>query len=183
MGLAAIQLCKNIPGVTLLGTASASKHAFLKEAGLHHAIDYRTQDFETEVMRITEGKGVHLILDAMGGGNWKKNYRLLSPLGRLMVFGLANATKPGKRSLLKAVGQLIQSPRWSPMKLMDENKGVLGLNLGHLFDQHDLLKRGLDGLERRIADGTVRPTLDKVYPFSKAAEAHLRIRAGAMLER
>ena len=81
VGLAAIELCRRVPGVTLFGTASASKHEFLKQRGLDHPIDYRTQDYEAEVMRLTGGKGVHVILDAMGGANWKKNYRLLGRWG------------------------------------------------------------------------------------------------------
>jgi len=174
VGLAAIQLCRRVPGVTLFGTASASKHAFLKEQGLHHAIDYRTQDFEAEVRRLTDGKGVHLILDPMGGANWKKNYRLLAPLGRLMLFGLANATRPGTRSLLHAAWQILQSPRWTPMQLMD-NRAVMGLNLGHLFEEHEVIRAGLDRLERMLNEGTIDPVIDRVFPFSQAAEAHLRI--------
>jgi synaptic vesicle membrane protein VAT-1 len=175
VGLAAIQLCRRVPGVTLFGTASASKHAFLKEQGLHHPIDYRTVDFEEEVKRLTNGHGVHLILDAMGGRNWKKNYRLLAPLGRLMMFGLANATKPGKRSLLLAISQVLQQPRFSPMKLMDENRGVMGLNLGHLFEETGVIQHGLDSLARLVEQGVIKPTVDQVFPFSKAADAHLRI--------
>jgi NADPH:quinone reductase-like Zn-dependent oxidoreductase len=175
VGLAAIQLCRPIPGVTLFGTASASKHEFLRQQGLHHPIDYRTKDFEAEVRALTNGRGVDMILDAMGGANWKKNYRLLAPLGTLMMFGLANATRPGTRSLLRAVGQLAQQPRWSPMKLMGENKAVMGLNMGHLFGETGLLKRGLDKLARLAAEGAISPIVDQVFPFSKAAEAHLRI--------
>jgi NADPH:quinone reductase-like Zn-dependent oxidoreductase len=175
VGLAAIQLCRRIKGVTLYGTASASKHALLKQHGLDHAIDYRTQDFETEVMRLTNNKGVHLILDAMGGSNWKKNYRVLSPLGRLMVFGLANATKPGSRSLIHAIGQIIQQPLWTPMKLMNENKAVMGLNLGHMFEETEVIQGGLNSMASLIADGTIKPTIDQVFPFSKVADAHRRI--------
>jgi NADPH:quinone reductase-like Zn-dependent oxidoreductase len=175
VGLAAIQLCKRIPGVTLFGTASASKHEFLKAQGLHHPIDYRTRDYEEEVRNLTSGRGVDVILDAMGGAYWKKNYRLLAPTGRLMMFGLANATRPGTRSLFKAIGQVAQSPRWRPMQLMNENKAVLGLNMGHLFGETQLLKSGLDKLAQLVDEGVISPIVDGTYPFSKAAEAHLRI--------
>src|SRR5439155_1460434 len=63
VGMAAIQLCK-IAGAEVLGTASAAKHAQLREAGVAHAIDYRTQDFEAEVRRVTGGRGVDIVLDA-----------------------------------------------------------------------------------------------------------------------
>ncbi len=175
VGLAAIELCRRVPGVTLLGTASASKHELLRARGLDHAIDYRAHDFEREVLRLTDGKGVHLVLDAMGGRHWKKNFRLLAPLGRLMVFGLANAARPGKRSLLLALWQLLQAPRWSPMNLMDANRGVLGLNMGHLFEEAALIKSGLDQLQALFDAGQIAPAVDAAFPFSRAAEAHLRI--------
>src|SRR3989442_3630996 len=54
VGMAAIQLCK-IAGAEVIGTASAAKHAQLREAGVAHAIDYRTQDFEAEVRRGNRG--------------------------------------------------------------------------------------------------------------------------------
>jgi NADPH:quinone reductase-like Zn-dependent oxidoreductase len=175
VGVAAIQLCKRIPGVTLFGTASPSKHEFLKAQGMHHPIDYRSKDFEAEVRALTKGRGVDVILDALGGVYWKKNYRLLAPLGRLMMFGLTNATRPGTRSLLRAVGQVARSPRWTPMQLMNENKSVAGLNMGHLFGESALLKRGLDKLARLAAEGAISPIIDGAFPFSKAADAHLRI--------
>lgn len=113
VGLAALQLCRRVPGVTLFGTASASKHDFLRQHGLHHPIDYRTGDFEDVVRELTEGRGVHLILDPMGGNHWRKNYRLLAPLGRLMLYGLANATGPGKRNLLRVASQIDRPPAGS----------------------------------------------------------------------
>ncbi len=179
VGLAAIQLCKQIPGVTLFGTASASKHAFLRAQGLQYPIDYRTTDYAEEVRRLTEGRGVHLILDPMGGENWKKNHRLLAPLGRLMVFGFSAAQGEGTRNLARAAWQLLQSPRWGPLGLMDRNQAVMGLNLGHLFGEGARVSAGLDSLARDLDRGVIRPVLDQVFPFSKAADAHRRIESRA----
>ena len=55
VGTAAVQICRRA-GAKTIGTASAPKHARLRELGLDHAIDYRTQDFEPEVMRLTSGR-------------------------------------------------------------------------------------------------------------------------------
>ena len=88
VGMAAIQLCR-LAGAEVIGTASASKHAVLRDAGVAHAIDYRTQDFEAEVMRITGGRGVDIVLDATGA--FRKSYRCLAPLGRLVCFGFSAA--------------------------------------------------------------------------------------------
>jgi len=179
VGLAAIQLARRVSGITIFGTASAGKHAFLREQGVHHPIDYRTQDFEAEVSRLTDGKGVHLILDPMGGRNWRKNYRLLAPLGRLMIYGVANVAKPGKRSLLLAASQVLQQPAFRPMTLMGDNHAVMGLNLGHLFGEGEVIRSGLDTLVRLLDEGAIRPHVDQVFPFSRVAEAHGRIESRA----
>jgi NADPH:quinone reductase-like Zn-dependent oxidoreductase len=175
VGLAALDLCKRVPGVTIFGTASAKKHDSLRARGLDHPIDLRTHDFEAEVHRLTDGRGVHVILDPMGGKNWRKNYRSLAPLGRLLLFGLANATQPGKRNLARVFSQIVQSPLWSPMGLMNDNRAVMGLNLGRLFDETELIEGGLDALRKLVDEGAVTPTVDSVFPFARAAEAHRRM--------
>jgi NADPH:quinone reductase-like Zn-dependent oxidoreductase len=175
VGIAAIQLCRRVPGVTIFGTASASKHDFLRKIGVHHPIDYRTRDFEAVVRDLTNGRGVHLVLDPMGGRHWQKNYRLLAPLGRLMLYGVANAARPGTRSLLRVASQVLQSPRWKPMSLMDSSRAVMGLNMGKFFDEPGVINAGLDELATLVNAGVARPIIDRVFPFTEAAAAHERI--------
>ena len=66
VGIAATQIAKHI-GARVIGTASASKHDEMRALGVDHLIDYRTEDFETRTREITNGRGVELILDAVGG--------------------------------------------------------------------------------------------------------------------
>ena len=82
VGIAATQIAKHI-GAKVIGTASAAKHGELRAFGVDHLIDYRTEDFEARARQITGGRGVELILDAIGGDSLKKGYRLLAPTGRL----------------------------------------------------------------------------------------------------
>jgi NADPH:quinone reductase-like Zn-dependent oxidoreductase len=53
VGIAAIQLCKTVENVTVFGTASASKHHIIKEMGCTYPIDYHTQDYVTEIRKIS----------------------------------------------------------------------------------------------------------------------------------
>ena len=76
VGTAAIQLAK-ARGAEIFGTASPAKHDAIRAQGVDHAIDYRTQDFEAEIKRITDGEGVDVIIDATGPTNFRKDYRLL----------------------------------------------------------------------------------------------------------
>ena len=172
VGLAAIQLCKTVPGVEIFGTASASKHALLREAGVKHPIDYRSENYVEVVKRETGGRGVDLVLDALGGKDWAKGYSLLAPAGQLIIFGWANMVSGTKRSIPTVIKQFLSMPRFSPMQLMPDNRGVAGVNLGHLWNEQELLGDELDALLALFREGKIRPHVDRVFPLSQAADAH-----------
>jgi synaptic vesicle membrane protein VAT-1 len=170
VGIAAIQLAKT-RGCTILGTASRSKHEFLREIGVHHPIDSAV-DWVPEVARIVRDRGVDLILDPVGGASWKKGYDLLAPCGRLVCFGLSAAAAGTTRSLLHALLQVVQIKRFNPMDLMGDNKTVTGCNMGHLFGRLDLLTPQFESLLKLYESGAIRPRVDRSFSFEAAGEAH-----------
>lgn len=171
VGQAALQICA-WKGATVLGTASAGKHERLRERGVSHCIDYRNQDFEAEVMRITEGRGVDIVLDAVGGASFKKSYRCLRHNGRLFMFG-ASSVVPGKRRrLLPALKALAQMPRFSSLQLLDLNRGVFGVNLGHLWHENERMQAMFVAIMAEVGAGTFAPVVDRVFPLEQAADAH-----------
>jgi NADPH:quinone reductase-like Zn-dependent oxidoreductase len=175
VGIAALQLARTVPGVTVLGTASAAKHEALRAEGCAHPIDRRTVDYEAEVRRLTAGRGVDLILDALGGADWRKGYRLLAPAGMLVACGFANLAGGERRSLVRVARQLLAVPRFSPVALMNDNRGVAGVNLGHLWGEGALLRGELEALLDLHARGAIRPRIDSTFPFERAADAHRRL--------
>lgn len=172
VGLALIQLCKRIDGVVMFGTASEAKHAFLRDMGLTHPIDYRQMDYGQEVLRITNNRGPNVIFDPLGGKDWKKGYALLAPAGHLVAFGWSNMVVGAKRNPLNAARQFLQMKRYSPLKLMGDNKTVSGVNMGHLWDEHDLIMEEMAELMNLYLSGKIRPRVDKVFPLAAAADAH-----------
>jgi len=86
VGIAGTQIAKSV-GAEVFGTASGSKHDAIREQGVDHPIDYRNQDFEAEVMRITAGEGVDVAIDAIGPSSFRKSYRALRTGGRLIMYG------------------------------------------------------------------------------------------------
>jgi NADPH:quinone reductase-like Zn-dependent oxidoreductase len=178
VGTAVLQLCKHIENVTTIGTASASKHDYVRGHGATHVIDYRTKDYVKEVRALTKDRGVDLVLDALGGPDWKKNYDLLRPSGMLIAFGWANMSTGSTRNLFKVVGQLTTIPKWSPLKLMDENKAVAGVNLGHLWGELDMLRVQGEALVQMYAEGKIKPHVDEVFSFADAAKAHEKLESG-----
>jgi NADPH:quinone reductase-like Zn-dependent oxidoreductase len=173
VGLAAIDLCQ-IYGAEVIGTASASKHEMLRERGVLHPIDYNTQDYETEVKRLTGGRGVHIVLDAMGGSHWKKGYRCLAPTGRLVMFGLSNAATGKTRSLASVLKTLLGTPFFSfpPPRLINDNRALIGVNLGHMWEQTELLASWLTQILAWYAEGKIHPTVGARFPLAEAAAAH-----------
>jgi NADPH:quinone reductase-like Zn-dependent oxidoreductase len=169
VGMAAIQLCR-IAGAEVIGTASAAKHAALREAGVAHAIDYRTQDFEAEVRRLTAGRGVDIVLDATGA--FRKSYRCLAPLGRLVMFGFSQAATGMTPSWLAALPKFLAIPWFHPARLMNDNKAVIGVNLGHLWDRIELLRAEMLGLLADCEAGRLKPVVGKTFPLAEAAGAH-----------
>lgn len=177
VGTAALQIAKII-GAETYGTASAGKHEALKKMGLDHAIDYTKEDFEEAVRRLTGGKGVHLVLDPVGGKSWKKGYRLLAPTGRLCCFGYSEMTRGRTtRSILKVVKEVATLPRWSALTLMNDNRGVFGVNMGHLWSETALLREELAAILAHYQAGRLKPVVDRAFPFEKAADAHAFIQA------
>jgi len=173
VGIAAIQLARLI-GATTIGTASEGKHEYLSSIGLDHAIDYRNEDFEERVREITNGRGVELVLDAVGGKSFKKSYRALAPTGRLGMFGMSAAATGKRRSLVSLVRTASQLPwfRFNPLALMDANKAVFGVHLGHLWDETDRVATWLEDLVELARKSEISPVVSATFPFEKAAEAH-----------
>ena len=124
VGLAALDIAKHI-GAKTFGTASAGKHEFLYKRGLDHAIDYRNQDWLPVLMSLTGGRGVELVIDPLGGPSWKKSYRALRATGRMGVFGMSVVSASGIRGKLRAFKAIAQMPRFSPLGLMNRNKGCV----------------------------------------------------------
>jgi len=178
VGAATTQLCRSVGGVTTYGTASRRKHDWVRENGCTHPIDYHSVDYADEIRKLTGGRGVHLVLDALGGKDWKKGYSLLRPGGLLVLFGWANMAKFGKRRMTHVAGQLANLPWWTPMTLMNENKGVAGVNMGHLWNERELTREALTAVLALYERGEVAPRVDRTFRLAHAAEAHAYIEAG-----
>ena len=178
VGTAASQLCRSIDGVVSYGTASARKHDHVRANGCDHPIDYHSVDYVDAIRELTDGKGVDLVLDALGGTDWKKGYSLLRPAGMIIPFGWANMAKFGKRRITHVIGQLLRMPKWSPMTLMHENRGVAGVNMGHLWDEVELISEEMYALLGLYETGSIKPFVDRSFSFEQAGDAHAYIEDG-----
>jgi NADPH:quinone reductase-like Zn-dependent oxidoreductase len=176
VGISATQIAKRI-GAEVFGTASATKHDAIREQGVDHAIDYRSQDFAEEVRRITGGEGIDVAFDALGPSSFRKDYGLLRPGGRLVMYGASEVQTGERRSVPSALRTLAKSPFssmpwWKGLGVMNENKGVFGLNMLSWWDAEGSLDRVIEPLIPALRGGELKPVVAQAFPFDRAADAH-----------
>ena len=170
-GLAALDICR-IHGAETIGLASPSKHGFLKERGLDHAIDSRAPDWAKEVIEITNADGVEMVLNSQGGRSLRQSYELLVPTGRLLTFGASTIAAGTRRSVGSLLSYVTSMPRFAPLRLMNDSKGVLGVHIGHFRGQERKVHAWIEQLLAWYNEGKLRPHVDRAFAFSEVAAAH-----------
>ena len=174
VGLAALDLSRGLD-VQLYATAgSDEKCRRLEELGVVKAFNYREVDYAEASRKELRGAGYQLILDPLGPESFKKGVELLEPLGRIVCYGFSSLVTGPKRKLWHAVTSVLKASKVNPIALMNENKGVFGLNLAHLFTERDLHRTAMARLVGMLSEGEIRPTIDRAFPFTAegAADAH-----------
>ena len=171
VGLAALDIARILGGETY-GTATPHKLDVLRERGLDHPIDYRNYDYEAVIDDLTSGEGVALILDSLGGAHWRKNYRLLMPTGRLVHYGTSSLLKEGQRPFSYRFHRMWRSVAYRPTRLLDDSKGVMGVNVNRLWNQSERVRDWMAQIVDWYDQALFRPHVDRTFPFRDAADAH-----------
>ena len=176
VGTAATQIARNAQA-EIFGTASAAKHDAIRAQGVTHPIDYRTSDFAAEIRRLTGGVGVDVVMDALGPTSFRKDYRILRPVGRLSMYGMSEAIKEEGRDRRAAGSSLLRIPTstmpwWNPGRLLNQNRGVFGLNLLSWWRREGGMDRITTPLLVHLEDGSLTPIVGASFPFDRAGEAH-----------
>jgi NADPH:quinone reductase-like Zn-dependent oxidoreductase len=171
VGIAATQLAR-LRGARIIGTASGAKHDAIRRQGVDHAIDYRRANVVAEVRQLTHDRGADVVLDPLGGSSFADSYRLLAPLGRMVIYGVSNLAAGERRSWLRAIATIVRMPRFTPLSLMNRNRGVFGLNLGHLWEEHRSLVEPMVIILGDVAAGRLRPVVARAFPLERADDAH-----------
>jgi NADPH2:quinone reductase len=143
-------------GACVFGTASTSKLDIVRGDGADAVIDYTTQDFQAEVMRLTDGRGVDVVYDSVGRTTFDKSLDSLATRGMLALFGQSSGTVPAVE----------------PSRLAKKATFLTRPSLGHYTEQREeLLWRARD-LFADLESGRVRLRIDRELPLRDAAEAH-----------
>jgi NADPH:quinone reductase-like Zn-dependent oxidoreductase len=172
VGTAASQIA-GLVGAEIFGTASPEKHEAIRGFGVQHPIDYRSRDMVAEVRRITgEKEPLDLVLDGIGGRSFRQSYSLLRPGGRLVCFGASRIQSGERRSPLRALRVVAEMPPFTPLRLMNQSKAVIGLNMLRIWDAGRPLDEYMGALSNWVAEGRIRPVVAREFPLEQGADAH-----------
>lgn len=160
-----------VAGLEMYGTASTNKRALVQQLGAT-PIDYTKEDFVKTIQRLT-GDGVDAVFDPIGGGHWRQSYQVLRPGGRLVAYGLGTAMPGGRVSIPKFLAALLTMPRYTPLKLFNDNKVVMGYFIHTLTHQRpEWFGLDLAHLVDLLAQQRINPIVGERIPLAEAARAH-----------
>ena len=157
VGLLVVQMARAV-GARVIGTASSDEKAQLaRDAGADEVIVFTKQDFEPEVKRLTNGKGVDVVYDGVGKATFEKNLNVMRLRGMLVLYGMSSGPVPPV----------------DPAKLSE--KGSLYMartTLAHFTASREELLARTSALFAMIADGRLKLHIAKEYPLAEAVQAH-----------
>jgi len=169
VGLAVAELGK-LFSLRVVGLASKSKHDILRSYGVE-PLDRSDPEWPRAVRALLPD-GVDIVLDAVGGDSWRYGYHLLAPVGRLVCYGAQEMSTGGGRNLLRTAWKALRWPRFGLLGLMSQNRAVMGVNIGNMWDAAHIIRPQMEALLRLAAEGKIHPRVDRVFKFEDAAAAH-----------
>jgi NADPH2:quinone reductase len=170
VGTALIQFAKYKECEIFSTAGSDTKLAYLQSLGVQHPINYNTQDFEQEVKKLTGGKGVDAVFDAVGGSSIKKGFRSLAAGGRLVCYGASAMTD---KNIFGKIGAALGFGFYHPLMLMVPSKAIIGINMLRIADEKPaIIERCLKAVVELTNEGIFTPTVSKVFPVAAIGEAH-----------
>jgi NADPH2:quinone reductase len=168
VGSAAVQIARHL-GLAVIGSVSSDDKArFAREQGADHVIDYKRERVLDRVLALTEGRGVDLVLDHVGGAGLFDGLKMLAPWGTLVSFNAVAGNPP--------------SDVFAEMRNLLTKSLTLRCFSMHTLDGEPALRRQImTEVIDLLGRGAIRPAVSAKLPLSAAAEAHRRIERGDSL--
>jgi len=160
VGGLAVQIGKALGASLVIGTASTrQRRDFVLALGAHAAIGYDQPDWPTKVLELTDGRGVDVLIESIGGEVFEQNFTALATFGRYLLLGSTRG--PGEP--------------FAPRRLMTKSQALIGFYLPVFFDRPELIRNALRFLADGLKDGVITKGVQDTLPLAQAAEAHRRL--------
>jgi len=160
-------------GCTVFGTAGSSeKLDFLRRLGVQYPINYREQDYSTEIKKILDGERLDATFNSLAGKSVKKDLKLLGAGGKFVIFGAASRVGGGK-GIISGLKLLFRTGFYSPLSMIMRSKSIIGINILKLGDYKpqvvaECMQRTVD----LAKDGTIKPVIHATYSVHDLTAAH-----------
>jgi NADPH2:quinone reductase len=164
IGTMAIKLAKLFGLTAIVTCGSEAKCAAARELGADHAINYREMDFTEEVRALTSGKGAEVILDMVAGEYTQRNLECLAEDGRLVTIAVLG----GAQASVNMAGLMVRRQTMTGSTLRPRSAEFKAL----------LAEDIRENVWPAVAEGELRPAMDRVFPLVQAAAAHARMESG-----
>ncbi len=166
IGVTAIQLAKAFGAKVYVTAGSDAKCEACRQLGADEAINYRSADFVDEIKRLTEGKGVNVVLDMVGAPYMARNLRCLATDGRLVLIAFLEGAKVGEFDFTHVMTRRLTITGSTMRPRTTAQKGLIARALREKV--WPLLEAGKCG-----------PVINKVFPLAEAAQAHTLMESSA----
>lgn len=172
VGTALVQLLKR-KGCVIFGTAgSEEKMEYLRELGVDYPINYREVDYQTEVEKLGFGRKLDATFNPIGGDYVKKDFKLLGPGGRLVLYGASKMTE-ARGNIIKMLKLLFGFGWWSPIEFVTKSTALIGINMLRIADHKpEAFQRSLRAVIDLAESGAIKPTVGKEYSYTQLSDAH-----------
>jgi len=172
VGTALIQLCK-LKGCTVFANAgSPEKLKYIKNQGADYAINYRTDDYQTEIIKVLGKDRLDCTFNPIAGSTFKKDFALIGSGGKVVLFG--GAERSGKKwGILSTLNFVIKMGFVLPIGLMMRSKSIIGVNMLKIGDNKPkLLTKCLKEVTQLIKDEKLHPHIGGEFKVDNIVEAH-----------
>ncbi len=158
VGIYSVQLAKLMGAGKVIATASTdAKLELARSLGADEVINYTTEtEWPKRVREMTDGKGVDVILEMVGGEVFKQNFKCLALFGRVVIFGVASQ----------------ETPTLNPTQLMYRNHSVIGYWLVNTMSRPKLFAQAMNELVGWVNEGKLKAIVEHTFPLSETAAAH-----------
>ena len=174
VGIALCQMALNA-GCEIFATAGSEKKLeFLRNMGVHHAINYESRDYSEVITSLLNENKIDAGFNSIAGNTIKKDWKLLGAGGKLVVFGAAS--RVGKGSLLGGIGLVFKTGFLTPLLFIVQSKSLIGINILKLGDHKPgLVARSLKAVIAEAETGKLDPVVHNIYKIQELNEAHLAL--------
>lgn len=178
VGILANRIAKKLGAFTIGTVGISSKIDLLKKEGYDKQI-VRSSRFKNDLQESLSGTDLNLVLECIGGKIFQESYEVMAPMGRMVVYGAAEMMgEDSSVNWAKIAYKYFSRPKLDPMKMVSDNKAVMGFNLIWLYEKVEILTKHLNAL---VKLNISPPLIGKAFEFDNLNEALKYFQSGTSM--